>query len=161
VISSSLSAVISLLLNVIVIAIFMVLNHVAVSLGDLWFPLVILELYVFGIGIAFFLSAAFVKYRDVTYIWEVTCQALFYLTPLLYPVAKLHWPIVREILFSSPLSQTVQSARYAIVTHQTYTINQAFHSFWPRLIPFAILIMVFIVGISYFRKKSRTFAEDI
>jgi ABC-2 type transport system permease protein len=161
VISSSLSAVISLLLNIIVIAVFMILNHVAVSVSILWFPLIVLEMYIFGIGIAFFLSASFVKYRDMSYIWEVICQALFYLTPLLYPVARLHWPIVREILFSSPLSQTVQAARYAIVTHNTYTISQAFPSFWPRLIPFVITIVVFIIGVSYFRKKSRTFAEDI
>ena len=161
VISSSLSAVISLLLNMVVIAVFMILNHVALTFNIIWLPLIILEMYIFGIGIAFFLSAAFVKYRDISYIWEVVCQALFYLTPLLYPVAKLHWLIVREILFSSPLSQTVQAARYAIVTDKTYTISQAFPSFWPRLIPFVIVIVVFIVGVSYFRKRSKTFAEDI
>ena len=161
VLSSSLSAVISLLLNSIVIGVFMIINHVVVSVDILWFPLIILELYIFGMGIALFLSAAFVKYRDVTYIWEVITQALFYLTPLLYPVAKLHWTIVRQIIFSSPLSQTIQAARYAVVTKQTYTISQAFHSNLLRGIPFAITIIVFIVGVSYYRKKSKTFAEDI
>ena len=161
VVSSSLSAMISLLLNTIVIGVFMAINHVAVSVDILWFPLIILELYIFGIGLALFLSAAFVRYRDVTYIWEVITQALFYLTPLLYPVAKLHWPIVRQIIFLSPLSQTVQAARYTVVTKQTYTISQAFHSNLFRGIPFAITIIVFVVGVSYFRKKSKTFAEDI
>jgi ABC-2 type transport system permease protein len=161
VLSSSLSAVISLLLNIIVIGVFMVLNHVSISLDILWFPLIILELYLFGMGLALFLSAAFVKYRDVTYIWEVTCQALFYLTPLLYPVAKLHWPIVRQIIFSSPLSQTIQAARYTVVTKSTYTISQAFHNYWLRGIPIAITIIVFTIGVSYFRRKSKTFAEDI
>jgi len=161
VLSSSLSAVISLFLNFIVIAVFMVLNHVAVTLNILQFPLVILELYLFGFGIALFLSAAFVKYRDVTYIWEVSCQALFYLTPLLYPVAKLHWPIVKEILFSSPLSQTIQAARYALVTNHTYTIAQAFHNDWLMGLPYVITAAVFIIGILYFRKKSKSFAEDI
>jgi ABC-2 type transport system permease protein len=162
IVASSLSAMISLLLNFIVIAVFMILNHVAVSASILWFPLIIVELYIFGIGIAFFLSAAFVKYRDITYIWEISCQALFYLTPLLYPVAKLHWPIVREILFSSPLSQTIQSARYSLVTKETYTVSQAFHSHvWLTAIPFIITILVFIFGVGYFREKSKTFAEDI
>src|ERR1700683_617240 len=128
VVSTTLSATISLLLNLIVIAVFMILNHVSVSFDILWFPLIIIELYIFGIGIALFLSAAFVKYRDVSYVWEVACQALFYLTPLLYPVAKLHWPIVRELLFTSPLSQAIQAARYTIVTNHTYTTAQAFHN---------------------------------
>jgi ABC-2 type transport system permease protein len=161
VVSSSLSGVISLLLNFIVIAVFMILNHVGVTMNIIWLPLIMFEIYIFGLGLAFFLSAAFVNYRDISYIWEVICQALFYLTPLLYPVSKLHWPIVREILFMSPLTQAVQSARYVIVTDQTYTLSSAVHSTFARLIPFLILIIVFIIGVSYFRKKSKTFAEDI
>ena len=161
VISCSLSGVISLLLNFIVIAVFMILNHVHVSIDILWLPLILIEIYVFALGLAFFLSAAFVKYRDISYIWEVICQALFYLTPLLYPVARLKWPIIREILFLSPLTQAVQDARYVIVTKQTYTISNVFHSYLGKGLPFLILIIVFVIGVSYFRKKSKTFAEDI
>jgi ABC-2 type transport system permease protein len=161
VLSTTLSAVISLLLNLIVIAIFMIINRVTPSINILWFPLIIFELYIFGIGIALFLSAAYVKYRDISYIWEITCQALFYLTPLLYPIEKLHWPIVREILFLSPLSQTIQAARYSVVTSKTYTISQAFSNAWLRAIPFVVTVTVLFIGISYFRKKSRTFAEEI
>jgi ABC-2 type transport system permease protein len=161
IISSSLSGAISLLLNLIVIAVFMIINRVGITLDILWLPLILFEIYVFALGLAFFLSAAFVKYRDISYIWEVICQALFYLTPLLYPVSKLHWPIVRKLLFMSPLTQSVQAARYVIVTHQTYTLNNAVHSTLIRGVPFVILVIVLVIGISYFRKKSKTFAEDI
>ena len=62
----------------------------------------------------------------------------------------------------SPLTQAVQSARYVIVTHRTYTVlTDVSCSVLVRAIPFFILIVVFIIGISYFRKKSKTFAEDI
>jgi len=161
VVSSSLSAVISLLLNFIVIGVFMVLNHVSVNIDLVWLPLILLEIYLFALGLAFFLSAAFVHYRDISYIWEVICQALFYLTPLLYPVSKLKWPIIKKILFMSPLTQAVQDARYVIVTHQSYTLSNAVHSILFRGMPFLIFILVFVLGISYFRKKSKTFAEDI
>ncbi len=161
IISSSLSGVISLCLNLVVIAVFMILNHVGLTFSILWLPLILFEIYVFALGLALFLSAAFVKYRDISYIWEVICQALFYLTPLLYPISKLHWPIIRELIFMSPLTQSVQSARYVIVTHQTYTIFDATHSILIRALPFVILIFVLVIGISYFRKKSKTFAEDI
>jgi ABC-2 type transport system permease protein len=127
----------------------------------LWLPLILLELYIFALGLAFFLSAAFVKYRDISYIWEVICQALFYLTPLLYPVSKLHWPVVRELLFMSPLTQTVQAARYAIVTNKTYTITDASHNIAIQLIPFLILIITVSFSVNYFRIKSKTFAEDV
>jgi ABC-2 type transport system permease protein len=161
VISTSFSAVISLFLNFVVIAVFIVVNHVPLTLNIFWFPLIVLELYTFGIGLALFLSAAFVRYRDVTYIWEVTCQALFYLTPLLYPVAKLHWPIIRKIIFASPLSQTIQAARYSVVTAKSYTIANAYSNYWARMIPIAITIVVFLIGVTYFKKRSKSFAEDI
>lgn len=161
IIATSLSAVINVLLNGIIIAIFMILNHVSLQLSILWLPLILLELYIFALGLAFFLSAAFVKYRDISYIWEVTCQALFYLTPLLYPISKLHWPVVRALLFMSPLTQSVQAARSVIVTNKTYTVTNAVHNPFVRLLPFVVLIVVFTLSITYFRIKSRTFAEDI
>ena len=161
VISSSLSGVISLMLNFIIIAIFMVLNHVSLTTNILWLPLILIEIYVFALGLALFLSAAFVKYRDISYIWEVICQALFYLTPLLYPLSKLHWPIIREILFMSPLTQSVQAARYAIVTNKTYTITNATNNELLRYLPFIVLVLSFVIGVTYFRNKSKTFAEDI
>jgi ABC-2 type transport system permease protein len=81
--SSSISALINLFLNLIVIAIFMLLNHVDLMVTLVWLPLILAEVYVFALGLSLFLSAAFVKFRDVNYIWEVILQAGFYLTPIL------------------------------------------------------------------------------
>lgn len=61
IVSSSFSGVISLILNMLVIAIFMYFNHVALTLNILWLPLIVIEIYLFALGIAFYLSAAFVK----------------------------------------------------------------------------------------------------
>ncbi len=161
VVSSSMSGVISLLLNLVVIAIFMIFNHVAVNLSILWLPLIILEIYIFALGLALFLSASFVRYRDISYIWEVILQALFYLTPILYPISRLKWPLIREMLFISPLTQSIQAARYAIVTNKTYTINQVTTNSLIRMAPYLILVVTLIIGVTYFRSKSKTFAEDI
>src|ERR1700684_2181480 len=77
VLSSSISALINLLLNLLVIIVFMFVNHVDLLRTTLWLPLILLEVYVFALGLSLFLSAAFVKYRDVNYIWEVIMQAGF------------------------------------------------------------------------------------
>ena len=161
IISTSISGVINILINGIVIAVFMILNHLSPMITILWIPLLLFELYIFALGLAFFLSAAFVKYRDISYIWEVICQILFYLTPILYPVSRIHWPIVKTILFMSPLTQTVQAIRYASVSHDTYTISNSTNNTFLILVPFAIVILTFIIGITYFRSKSKTFAEDV
>src|ERR1700759_3426647 len=49
VLSSSISAVINLLLNLIVIAIFMVINHVDLMRSIIWLPLILLEVYILAL----------------------------------------------------------------------------------------------------------------
>ena len=73
----------------VVVGIFMAINHVSLMASILWSPLILLEVYVLALGLSLFLSAAFVKYRDVQYIWEVILQAGFYLTPILYPLTRI------------------------------------------------------------------------
>lgn len=161
VVSVSISAMISLLLNLLVIAIFMYFSKISFGFNMFWLPLIIIEIYIFGLGIAFFLSAGFVKYRDITYIWEVLLQALFYLTPILYPVVKLKSKILKDLIFLSPISQSVQEFRYILVTKNTITINQIFKNNFFRILPIIFVFATLLIGVVYFRKKSVTFAEDI
>lgn len=161
VISSSLSAVINLGLNLIVVGVFMVINHVDFSSTILWAPLIMLEIYVFALGLSLFLSAAFVKYRDVSYIWEVLLQAGFYMTPILYSLALIKNELFRKLIMLNPMAQSIQDARYAIVTHQTETTQKVFDGGWYSLIPIGIVLAVLLVGVLYFRKESKYFAEDI
>ena len=44
-------------------------------------------LFVFTVGVSMILSVLFVPARDVKPIWEVISQALFYFTPVLYPIS--------------------------------------------------------------------------
>ena len=46
-------------------------------------PLLIIELFMLSLAVGLFLSAVYVRYRDVNYIWEVVLQAGFYATPIL------------------------------------------------------------------------------
>jgi ABC-2 type transport system permease protein len=159
--SSSVSALINLFLNLIVIVIFMVLSHVDLQLSALWLPLILLEVYVFALGLSLFLAAAFVKYRDVGYIWEVILQAGFYLTPILYPISLITNEGLQKLIMLNPMAQAIQDARYAVVTHETRTIYQVFEGGWYALAPFVLVGLALIIGLAYFRKESKYFAENI
>lgn len=161
VLSSSISALINLLLNLVVVVIFLILNHVDLLKTTLWFPLILIEVYVFALGVSLFLSAAFVKYRDVSYIWEVIIQAGFYLTPILYPLAKITNLTFQKLIMLNPMAQSIQDSRYSVVTHQTQTVYQLFQGGWYKFIPFILVGLVFIGGLSYFRKESKYFAENV
>src|SRR3954468_8851805 len=52
VLSSSISALINLFLNLLVIAVFMIINHVDIMQSILWLPLILLEVYLFALGLS-------------------------------------------------------------------------------------------------------------
>ncbi len=161
VLSSSVSALINLGLNLIVVAIFMVFNHVSLMETAPLLLLTIVQIYVLALGMSLFLSAAFVKYRDITYIWEVGIQGFFYLTPILYSISRIKDPVLLKMLFLNPMAQAIQDARYALVTHETVTVNNVLHNSIFRLLPYILTIVVLIIGVLYFRRESKYFGENI
>jgi ABC-2 type transport system permease protein len=161
VLSSSVSALINLALNLVVVAVFMILNGVDLTLSAIWFPAILAEIYVFALGVSLFLAAAFVKYRDISHIWEVVIQALFYLTPILYPLTLITNELLQKVLLLNPMAQAIQDARNAMVTQEAITIAEAFHSSAARLLPLALSVVVLVAGVLYFKKQSKDFAENI
>jgi ABC-2 type transport system permease protein len=161
VLSSSIAALINLGLNLIVVAVFLVINQVDITFNILWLPLILLEVYLFALGVSLFLSAAYVKFRDVSYIWEVFLQAGFYLTPILYPLSVIPNLNFQKLLLLNPMAQAIQDARYSVVTKQSETTQTIFHGGYYALIPFLIIAAVLTVGILYFKKESKYFAENM
>jgi ABC-2 type transport system permease protein len=161
ILSASISALINFLLNLIVVLVFLFINHVDLLATSLWVPLILVEVYLFSLGVSLFLATAYVKYRDVSYIWEVILQAAFYLTPILYPLTLITSETLQKIILLNPIAQAIQDARYAVITHQTITIYQVFDGGWYMFLPFIITILLVVGGIFYFRKQSKYFAEEI
>lgn len=161
VLTSSFSALINLGLNLIVVAVFLVFNQVDMTLSILWLPLALVEIYVFGLGLSLFLSAAYVKYRDLSFIWEVLMQAGFYLTPIIYPLSVVGNVTFQKLLLLNPMAQAIQDARNMSITRETITIAEVYGSSSMRLVPLAICLFVLVVGILYFRKESKYFAENL
>ena len=89
VIASSMSALINFGINFVVVIIFALVNGVRPAFSWLLILPIVLELYIFALGIAFFLSAVYVKLRDLNPIWEVVMQAGFYATPIIYPISMI------------------------------------------------------------------------
>lgn len=158
------SAVINLLLNTIVILVFMVATGVPFTVNIIWVPFLIIEITILALGIAFLLSAAFVRYRDVTYIWDVVMQAGFYATPILYPISEvaLRYPKIAEAMMLSPIAQVIQDTRWATITTTTITTHKTFNGeTLMTLLPILISMLILVVGIMYFKKRSKFFAEEI
>lgn len=163
VLSTTISALINLALNLVIVAVLMIINGVELHLSALMLPFYIFEIYILALGLAFFLSAFNVKYRDTSHIWEIIMQAAFYATPIIYPLAIVaeKSELIAKFLLMNPIAQAIQDARYALITSETITVNKLFNNDIYILIPFVIVIFVFVTGTLYFRRHSKYFAESI
>jgi ABC-2 type transport system permease protein len=161
ILSTSINAIINLLLNMLVITVFMIVGHVNISSTIIWLPFIFIEVYLFAFGLSLFLSAVFVKYRDVNYVWEVLLQAGFYVTPILYPLSRITDVTIQKLILLSPMAQAVQDARYSLITHATITPYSLYQNSWLSFVPFVTVLATLVIGIAYFKSQANYFAENI
>lgn len=163
VISGTLSALINLFLNLLVVMVFVVINKVDLQWTVLLLPFTILELYVFSLAVAFLLAALYVKYRDISHIWEVFLQGAFYATPILYPLSMVitQSEVAAKILLLSPMAQIIQDARYNLISHETMTVGNFIQNPFISAIPYIIVTVSIIFAVWYFKKHQKYFSENV
>jgi ABC-2 type transport system permease protein len=164
VVSGTLSALINMILNLFVVLFFILINGVDIKWTILLLPLNILELYVLALAIAFALSALFVKYRDISHIWDVFLQGFFYATPILYPLSLVisgAGLFIAKIMLLNPVAQIIQDARYNAISHSTETTFNFISNPFAIVIPYAIVIFAMLFAAYYFRKNQKYFAENV
>lgn len=161
-VSTTLTAVINLLINLVVIVMFALINGVAPSFSWLLVLPLIFELYLLALGISFLLGSINVKYRDIGSIWDVLIQALFYAVPIIYPIAMVAetstW--AAKVILLNPIAQVIQDVRWSLITSATVTTS-GFVGVWAELVAMGIVLVIFVIGALVFRKRSRFFAEEI
>lgn len=164
VVAGTISALINLLLNLIVVFVFMIFDGVSFSLNSFLFIPNILLLYVFALSLAFLLSAAYVKYRDFSHIWEVVLQGAFYATPIIYPLQMVSAfsVVAAQALMLSPIAVIFQNARAELFGHENViTSPQIFSNPIYIFLPYGVIILTVIISILYFRKSQKYFAERV
>jgi ABC-2 type transport system permease protein len=152
-------ALITFALSMIVMVVFLVVAQVHPTVNILWLPPLFLELGALSMSLAFFLSAMFVRFRDLSYIWEVVLQAAFYATPIIYPLNPVPVAWARWLLLN-PMAQIIQDARYCLVTDQTVTTTQVYGTPWARVVPVGIVVVLVVASAVYFKRRSSSFAEE-
>jgi ABC-2 type transport system permease protein len=158
VIASSLSAFITLLLNLLAVFVFMLFSGTAPSIEAPLFLLLLVELYALALGMSLILSALYVRFRDISHIWEVILQVLFYSSGILYVLSAVP-AAFQPILSLNPIVQIVQDARNVLTTiHVTSSADVlGMLVFIPYILPFVLLGL----GILIFNASSKSFAENV
>lgn len=88
-------------------------------------------------------------------------QALFYLTPILYPLALVKNISLQKLLMLNPMAQAIQDARNLLVTKETITIAEVYSTPLARLAVLGIGLLTLAIGVVYFKRESKYFAENL
>lgn len=159
------SSFINLLINFIIVGMFMLVFGADPSwLAILVLPLLILEYMLLSMGVGLILGTLYVKFRDLNYIWEVLMQAMFYGTPILYPLTFVVTNFSErfaELLMLNPIAQIIQDVRRVLVTPDTVGYGNLISNEWMRVVPITISLLLFVIGVSYFKKHSKYFGEYV
>lgn len=161
--AATMTAAMTFCANAIVVGGFVAAKGVAPRLDWLLIIPLLLELYVFVLGIALLLSSAFVRLRDIGQVWELVTQLVFYATPVLYPVGYLPAE-ARRIAFVNPLAQILQDLRaivlYPDLRPNRLTVADAFGE-WGRLIPIGVVLLILVLGVAVFRREEARLGERL
>ena len=143
---------VDLLVSMSVLVALMVWYSVAPSMQLLAVPLLLLGITLAAIGVGTLLSALTVTYRDFTHITPFLIQVWMYATPVIFPASLVpeRW---RWLLYLNPMSGFVQAFRDCFLGHP---LNGA-----AIAASLATSLVAFAIGVAYFEKAERRFADVI
>jgi len=160
--SVSTTTAITLLINLGIVGVFLAANRIAPRVE--WLTLIPLLLYliVVTLGVGMILGPLFVRLRDVSQVWELVLQLMFYASPIIYPVEFLP-PWWKPIAFLSPFVQIIQDARWAILPPSTPVDTPAsiYGGAWGELVPLLIAVLIVGGGYLFFRREAPYVAERL
>jgi ABC-2 type transport system permease protein len=160
-ISVTVTAATTFLVNLVAVAVFVGASRVTPRPQWLLTLPWLLELYLFTLGVSLILSTLFVRLRDLSQMWELFLQLMFYATPIIYPASFLP-PWWRPVAFLSPLVQALSHIRNEIIpgVHVT-TPTDVYGSPWGELLPLSVAAILLVLGFWLFRRESPWFAERV
>jgi len=152
-ISGAITASIMLIIELIVLAFFIVIFQFAPPITILLLPLVLGLLFVLVIGISLPLSVLNVKYKDTEFIWLVVVYAGFFLTPIFYQFDMMPAQ-VQNVLQFSPMVQIVTMAHHVVLYGTLPTVNSLLYAVGS-------ISVITTIGYLIFRKYQAKIVEEV
>ncbi len=150
----ALYAFVNLMFSMVAVAVIMLIFHPPISWTIILFPLPLISLLMFSMGLGMFLSAACVFFRDVQYLYSVVLTAWTYLTPLFYPIDMLKGSFIYTIVSLNPLTWYVTYFRNVVLYGIPPTLQQ-------NLLCFGAGALALVLGTWFFKSLQDRFILHI
>jgi len=132
----------------------MIYYRVTPSWNAIWaLPLFLILALVTALGVALWLSAINVQYRDVNYALPFLTQFWLFITPVAYSskIISANWQLIYSL---NPMAGVVNGFRWALLNAG----NGPDAAIWVSA---GISLLLLVSGLFYFRNMERTFADMI
>ncbi|MCE5283900.1 MAG: ABC transporter permease [Deltaproteobacteria bacterium] len=120
--------------------------------GILMFPLLMILVALAALGTGMILAALNVAYRDFRYVIPFLVQFWLFATPVIYPASIVpnQW---RWLINFNPMAGLITGIRSSLLNQPMPWADMAISG--------AVSVVLFVIGIVYFRKMERRFADII
>jgi len=139
-------------MNLIVLAIFFAVYKILPSFESiLMFLLFSFLLYILIVAFSLIASPLYVRFRDLSMIWEVLLQVLMYGSPIIYPLTMMPEK-VQKIMLLNPLAFIIHFSKRGL-------IENYFTSFWNIIYMIIGVLVIFGIGVFIYNKTEKRIAE--
>jgi len=146
--------------NLAVVLVFILVAGVDPTWTWLLFPLLLAALFAFTTAVAMLLAALFPRFRDTGIIWSVGVTALFYATPVLYPLEIVSGNL-RDLLSINPLTPLFELARKWVIDPGAAGPAEAAGGRLALIAPALVFAGVCALAVWVFRREAPRIAEEL
>lgn len=151
--ASIFAALVDFLISFVVLVGVMIYYRYMPGWNALWVPLLVLLALLTALAVGLWLSALNVQYRDIQQIVPFLVQVWMYASPIVYPIETIPEGIWRWLYSLNPMVGVIQGFRWALLggTPPDLTL----------VISVAMVLILLVSGLYYFRRMEKTFADIV
>lgn len=151
--SAALSGIIDFFIASVILFGIMIFYNIPISFNLLLWPVLVIPMFLLALGLGMIFSSMNVKYRDIKYAIPFLIQIWMFVTPIIYPISLLPEKY-RVLAAMNPMTGIIEAFRFTVIPGKVL-------DGWLLLFSMGTSIVVFIIGLFYFRKTEKEFADVV
>ena len=122
----------------------------------LLFPLLIMIMGLFGLGLGMMISSMTTKYRDLNFLVNFGVQLLMYASAVMYPISffKEKVPSLSWLVEYNPMTTIIEAFRYMTLGVGDYSLEKLIYAL-------IVSIITFLLGLIIFNKTEKSFIDTV
>ena len=136
-------------LTLCVFFVFCIIDRITFSWKFIFLLYPIICLVLFNIGVGLVLSALFVFFRDIQYLWSIFTQLLMYMSAIFYTIDKYN-PTIQNLFLMNPVYLFIRYFRKIVIEATVPTV-------WFHLLLLTDVIIILGIGFWMYKKYNTKF----